>query len=85
MISKFYNIADLPFNYACNTETLPLYFIEQEQLEFDEMDFDEPMDVGGGESAEVELKAEAEVKVEPEVKPQVKVEPKCEPQEAMLM
>lgn len=58
---------------------------EQEQLEFDEMDFDEPMDVGGGESTEVELKAEAELKAEPEVKPQVKVEPKCEPQEAMLI
>lgn len=58
---------------------------EQEQLEFDEMDFDEPMDVGGEESAEMEVKAEAQVKAEPEVKPMVKVEPKCEPQDAMLM
>ena len=60
-------------------KTLYLSFLEQESLQFDEVDFDEPMEVGNENNTAV--KAEAEL----EIKPTVKVEPKDEPQDAMLM
>ncbi|XP_031439703.1 DNA polymerase alpha catalytic subunit [Clupea harengus] len=52
---------------------------EQDSLQFDEVDFDEPMEVGNENNTAV--KAEAEL----EIKPTVKVEPKDEPQDAMLI
>ncbi|XP_036377688.1 DNA polymerase alpha catalytic subunit [Megalops cyprinoides] len=51
---------------------------EEATLQFDEGDFDEPMEVG--EAEEEEVKEEAE----PEPKPTIKVEPKAEPQDPLL-
>ncbi|KAL2085873.1 hypothetical protein ACEWY4_019193 [Coilia grayii] len=55
--------------------------VTPEPLEFDEVDFDEPMDLGGEENTEAVVKAE----VKPEVKPTVKAEPKSEPQDSVLI
>ncbi|XP_062841851.1 DNA polymerase alpha catalytic subunit [Trichomycterus rosablanca] len=52
-------------------------------LDFDEVDFDEPMDLGGEQQDEVEVDVKAEP--EPEVIPSVEVEPKTEPQDEVLI
>ncbi|XP_063063465.1 DNA polymerase alpha catalytic subunit [Engraulis encrasicolus] len=57
----------------------------QEPLEFDDMDFDEPMDLGSQENKEAQVKTEVKAEVKAEVKPTVKVEPKSEPQDPMLI
>ncbi|KAI4889009.1 hypothetical protein NFI96_021924 [Prochilodus magdalenae] len=51
-----------------------------DSLEFDEVDFDEPMELG----AEVQEEVAVEVKAEPKPEPIVKVEPKTEPPEEVL-
>lgn len=48
-----------------------------DSLDFDEVDFDEPMELGTDQQEEPAVKAEA--------KPSVKVEPKTEPEEEVLM
>ncbi|XP_036414647.1 DNA polymerase alpha catalytic subunit [Colossoma macropomum] len=51
-----------------------------DSLEFDEVDFDEPMELGAEEQEEVEVK----VKAEAEPEPIVKIEPKTEPLDEVL-
>lgn len=50
-------------------------------LDFDEVDFDEPMELGAEQQEEPAVRAEAE----PEAEPGVKVEPKTEPEDEVLM
>lgn len=50
-------------------------------LAFDELDFDEPMELGTEQQEETAVKAETEL----EAKPSVKMEPKTEPEDEVLM
>ncbi|CAM4722751.1 unnamed protein product [Leuciscus chuanchicus] len=52
---------------------------EEDAIEFDEMDFDEPME------AEILEEEPVKMKAEPETTPTVKVEPKTEPRDEMLI
>lgn len=64
------------FNYFKGNDS----FLVGDSLAFDEVDFDEPMELGAVEQEEVEVK----VKAEPEAVPVVKAEPKAEPQDEVL-
>lgn len=52
-----------------------------DSLAFDEVDFDEPMELGAEQQEETAAKTETEL----EVKPSVKMEPKTEPKDEVLM
>lgn len=62
--------------------TIVVSFISAcDSLDFDEVDFDEPMELGADQQEEPAVKVETE----PEAKPSLKVEPKTEPEDEVLM